>query len=84
METDENVKIRVVDATKEAENSDEEYDTYPPASPNFVYEDPYVTEQELAQISGKSNEIIKPKKPSSAYFYFMKHHRCIYQTQHPK
>ena len=28
-----------------------EYDTYPPPEPDFVYEDPYVTEEELSLIS---------------------------------
>ena len=79
---DETVKIQVIDTTK-SQPTDSEDDYYPPASPNFVYEDPYVTEAELASI-GKVKAPLKPKHPVSAYFYYMKHNRCLYQRQHPK
>ena len=84
MKSSNSVKIQVIDTTQQVEESEEEYDTYPPPNPDFVYEDPYVTKEELAQISGASQTVTKPKKPSSAYFYFMQHNRCIYQRQHPK
>ena len=63
-----------------------EYDTYPPPDQDFVYEDPYVTEEELRLISSTNpQQSLKfwPRKPASGYFYFAKQHRARLQEEHP-
>ena len=64
-------------------NDSEEYDTYPPPEEDFVYENPYVTDEEMRQLSGKESDRIKPRKPSSAYVYYLKRHRNRIKELHP-
>ena len=74
-----------VEKVENKKTSGEEYDTYPPPDNDFKYEDPYVTEEELRQIAvnPENSQKQRPRKPSSAYFYFVKKHRCRLQQQHP-
>ena len=66
----------------------EVYDTYPPPDENFVYRDPYVTDDEMLQIKGAGDadqiKPIRPRKPASAYFFYVKQQRCRLQQQHPR
>lgn len=87
----------VVLKTEKLGKDEIEYDTYPPPDKDFKYEDPYVTEEEMRQIAlerAQNDENCvddpeplanpqRPRKPSSAYFYFMKKHRVRLQQQHP-
>lgn len=71
------VAIRIVEVEQ-----NEEFDTYPDPDPDFQYEDPYVTEEEMLQINGET-QVQKPRKPASAYFYYVKKHQCSLKQQHP-
>lgn len=94
----ETILIEKDDAIK-LDNLETVYDTYPPPDKNFKYEDPYVTEEEMRQLAleraknvdeGDTShenadvpDLQRPRKPSSAYFYFVKKHRVRLQQQHP-
>ena len=80
-----NIKVVEVSNNQSVNLKDREddYDTYPPPDDDFVYRDPYVTEEEMLEISGKS-EVKRPRKPASAYFYYVKQHRCRLQQKHPR
>lgn len=79
-------QIKVVEAIEHVQSEEIEYDTYPPPDQDFVYEDPYVTEEELRLISSTNpQQSLKlwPRKPASGYFYFAKQHRARLQEEHP-
>ncbi len=79
-ETSPGPTIKVVDVATTEEV--EEFDTYPPPDKDFVYEDPYVTEEEMILITG-SDRVKRPRKPASAYFFFVKKNQCRLKLQHP-
>lgn len=72
--------VKVIDTTVQDQD---EYDTYPPPDKDFKYEDPYVTDEEMLQVMGNKDQGIKPRKPASAYFFYVKKHQCQLKLEHP-